>query len=174
LERSAAQGPTEKLIIDIAAAVQTRLANISTRAASGQVRMFDRRFITRGRRQDDCRGPRDRDPVLPEWEFLLASRSGPDAYDSNGIAIAAKYDWPSIFASSKTNHAVGLAPTSPLESAIFTTLHPDLIQRSSPERRRHRNCPVEIYHLPRQGYALRCPGHSFDSAQDRLARRFLS
>ena len=88
-------GPTE-IIVDIAAAVQTRLVNISTRGRVGQGQdVLIGGFITRGAAKTTVvvRG------IGPSLTGAGISSPLPDPvltlYDSNGIAIASNDDWQS-------------------------------------------------------------------------------
>ena len=116
-------GPTE-LIVDIAAAVQTRLVNISTRGRVGQGQdVLIGGFIARGASKTTIvvRG------IGPSLTGAGISSPLPDPvltlYDSNGIALSSNDDWPSSLQAEQII-AAGLAPTSPLESAILAVLSP--------------------------------------------------
>lgn len=119
----AVPGPTEP-IRDIAAAVQTKLVNISTRGrvAQGQDVLIGG-FIARGSANTTVvvRG------IGPSLSGSGITSPLPDPvltlFDSNGIAISSNDDWVSSF-QAKQIAAVGLAPTNELESAILEIIAP--------------------------------------------------
>ena len=141
-------GPTE-IIVDIAAAVQTRLANISTRGRVGQGQdVLIGGFITRGAARTTVvvRG------IGPSLAGVGISSPLPDPvltlYDSNGIAIATNDDWPSSLQAEQIV-GLGLAPTSPLESAILTTISPGSYTAIVAGKGAATGIAlVEIYHFP--------------------------
>jgi hypothetical protein len=137
------------LIVDIAAAVQTRLVNISTRGRVGQGEdVLIGGFITRGAARTTVvvRG------IGPSLTGAGISSPLPDPvltlYDSNGIAIATNDDWPSSLQAEQIV-ALGLAPTSQLESAILITLSPGSYTAIVAGKGAATGIAlVEIYHLP--------------------------
>ena len=111
-------------IVDIAATVQTRLVNISTRGRVGQGQdALIGGFIARGASKTTIviRG------IGPSLTGAGIPSPLPDPvltlYDSNGIALSSNDDWPSSLQAEQII-AAGLAPTSPLESAILAVLSP--------------------------------------------------
>lgn len=115
--------PTEP-IVDIAAAVQTRLVNISTRGRVGQGNdVLIGGFIIRGAAKATVvvRG------IGPSLTGAGIPSPLPDPvltlYDSNGIALSSNDDWPSSLQAEQIV-GLGLAPASQLESAILAVLSP--------------------------------------------------
>jgi Domain of unknown function (DUF4394) len=141
-------GPTE-IIVDVAAAVQTRLLNISTR---GRVEPGDDvligGFILRGATKTNVvvRG------IGPSLTGAGIPSPLPDPvltlYDSNGIAITSNDDWQTS-PEAEQIALLGLAPSSPLESAILATLSPGSYTAIVAGKDAATGIAlVEIYHLP--------------------------